>query len=264
VILNRLSGSLRRHDWPSVVVELAIVVIGILLALQVDNWNQERREAAEARVWRAQIVEDLERTRFELTVRRNYNAQALVFAEQALAGLQSSDPLDPSQAWGIVLGAFQAGQISPFQLTGPTFREVQNAGALRRVADSETLSALISLYDVSAYDFELINGGRPPYRDFIRQLTPWAIQSYIWSADCQWVSIDEASGLWYNELTSCAKPDLDPQIQEALQTFRSNPTLLPQLLGRMSQLRVSENGTSGLIDSVDELLAMFEKGAGYN
>jgi hypothetical protein len=211
VILNRLSGSLRRHDWPSVVVELAIVVIGILLALQVDNWNQERREAAEARVWRA-----------------------------------------------------QTGQILPFQLTGPTFREVQNAGGLRRVADSETLSALISLYDVSAYDFELINGGRPPYRDFIRQLTPWAIQSYIWSADCQRDTIEEASGLTSTELTSCAKPDLDSQIQEALQTFRSNPTLLPKLLGRMSQLRVSDNSMSNIIKGVDELLAMFEKGAGYN
>ena len=47
------------------------------LALQVENWNQDRREVAEAAVWREQIIEDLKQTRFEMNARLNYNAQAL-------------------------------------------------------------------------------------------------------------------------------------------------------------------------------------------
>lgn len=184
MLFNRLAGSLHRQDWPSVFVELGIVVVGILLALQVENWNQDRREVAEAAVWREQIIEDLKQTRFEMNARLNYNAQALEFAKQALAGLQASDPVDVNEAWRVVRGAFQASQISPFQLTGATFREVQNAGGLRRVADPVTLRALTHLYDVSAYDFELVSGGLPPYRDLIRQLTPWSLQDYIWGAGC--------------------------------------------------------------------------------
>ncbi len=258
MIFNRLAGSLHRQDWPSVFVELGIVVVGILLALQVENWNQDRREVAEAAVWREQIIEDLKQTRYEMNARLNYNAQALEFAKQALAGLKASGPVDANEAWRVVRGAFQASQISPFQLTGATFREVQNAGGLRRVANPETLRALTHLYDVSAYDFELVSGGLPPYRDLIRQLTPWSLQDYIWGAGCQ-LRVNDHTGS-YETLVDCAKPDLDPAIFQALEEFRAYPELIPQLRGRMSQLRVAANSMGSQIAALDSLIVMLEGG----
>jgi hypothetical protein len=43
MILRRIAEALRRQDWSTIVVEILIVVIGILIGLQVDGWN-ERRE----------------------------------------------------------------------------------------------------------------------------------------------------------------------------------------------------------------------------
>lgn len=258
MILNRLATSLRRHDWPSVAVELGIVVVGILVALQVENWNQDRRDMAEAEVWREQIILDLKQTLFELGARQSYNAQALEYGKQALAGLQSSDPVDADEAWRIVRGAFQAGQISPFQITGPTFREVQSAGGLRRLADAATLRALTELYDVSAYDFELVSGGLPPYRDLIRQLTPWVLQDYMWGGGCQ-VPRESPEGFYYQELADCAKPDLDPVILAALDQLRAEPGLVNQLQGRMSQLRVAANAVGNTTAGIQELIEMLER-----
>jgi hypothetical protein len=43
MILRRLVHAMRKQDWSTIVVEILIVVIGILIGLQVDGWN-ERRE----------------------------------------------------------------------------------------------------------------------------------------------------------------------------------------------------------------------------
>ena len=42
----RLVQRLREHDWMAAVIELVIVIAGILIALQVSNWNQDRIERA--------------------------------------------------------------------------------------------------------------------------------------------------------------------------------------------------------------------------
>jgi len=42
----RLALRLRDHDWTAAIIELVIVIAGILIALQVSNWNQDRIERA--------------------------------------------------------------------------------------------------------------------------------------------------------------------------------------------------------------------------
>lgn len=86
------------RGWSGVAVELVIAVAGILIALQVDNWNERRKEATEARVWRTQIIEDLQGTRADLAVRRDSYATELAFAETALAGLRSDGVVTAEEA----------------------------------------------------------------------------------------------------------------------------------------------------------------------
>ena len=47
MINRRITEQLRAHDWGTVVLELLVVVIGIFLGLQVNNWNEGRKEQAE-------------------------------------------------------------------------------------------------------------------------------------------------------------------------------------------------------------------------
>ena len=94
--------------------EIVLIVVGILIALQLDNWNQKRTTMAQADIWRAAIVDDLRSTQRNLGWRITYYEQTLAFAEIALPALQKNEPLSAEQNWGVVLGAFQAGQIMPF------------------------------------------------------------------------------------------------------------------------------------------------------
>ena len=43
MILRRLGERLRQQDWFAVTIELALVVAGVFLGIQVANWNEERK-----------------------------------------------------------------------------------------------------------------------------------------------------------------------------------------------------------------------------
>ncbi|WP_421791319.1 hypothetical protein [Hyphobacterium sp.] len=48
MILRRIADALRRQDWITVLIEFVLVIAGVLIALQVNNWNETR--AAQARL----------------------------------------------------------------------------------------------------------------------------------------------------------------------------------------------------------------------
>ncbi len=45
MILRRIAQAFRQQDWFTVFVEISIVVLGVFLGLQVNNWNNERQAA---------------------------------------------------------------------------------------------------------------------------------------------------------------------------------------------------------------------------
>lgn len=255
MILNKMSESLRRHDWLAVVVEIGIVIAGILIALQLDNWNQNRKAMAQADVWRAAIVEDLRSTQRNLEWRIAYYEQALAFAEASLPPLQHHEPLSAEQGWRIVLGAFQAGQIMPFRVSGPTYREVQAAGALGSIGSRLAVTKVANFYEVTANDIEVISGGSPPYRDMIREKMPWPLQRYIWDSNCQSQRFNEDDGGFVFTLEQCTKPDLDEEITNAVERFRSDIGLQDKLRGRMSQLTIVIAAFSRSIENIEGIIA---------
>ncbi len=44
MILHDLADAIRGQNWFTVLIELAVVVVGIFLGLQIDDWNERRKE----------------------------------------------------------------------------------------------------------------------------------------------------------------------------------------------------------------------------
>ena len=254
MILNQVTSSLRVRDWTAVLVEIVIVIAGILIALQLDNWNHNRKAKGQAEIWRVAIIQDLRSTQRNLEWRITYYEQALDFAESTLPALQDDAPVSAQQGWDIVLGAFQASQIMPFRVSGPTYREVQAEGALGSVASRDVLTMLANYYEVVSNDVEVISGGSPPYRDMIREKMPWSLQRYIWASDCQSQTYNEGDGGFIFVLEHCAKPDLDDEILGAVERFRSDIDLQDKLRGRMSQLTIVIATFARMVENIENII----------
>ena len=76
-ILGRLADGLRRQDWFTVAVEVAVVVIGVVIGFQVTAWGQARSDRAREQTYLRQIAADLQtaESRLDASIARNRHSQ---------------------------------------------------------------------------------------------------------------------------------------------------------------------------------------------
>ena len=59
MLLRRFLTHFRAQDWLAIVLDFVIVVVGIFVGLQVDSWNQERKERTREQASLQQLYTDL-------------------------------------------------------------------------------------------------------------------------------------------------------------------------------------------------------------
>lgn len=142
MILRRIATALRKQDWFSVMIETLIVVLGVFIGLQVNNWNEARQERIET----YSLLDRLERD-FE---------QQLGLTERGLA-----QQVQLIQATGRLITGIRAGQLdqptlagdvavvdSLSMMPGPSaaFQELVSTGRMRLIGDAALRDELYS-YD---------------------------------------------------------------------------------------------------------------------
>ncbi|WOJ93774.1 hypothetical protein R0135_01075 [Congregibacter variabilis] len=91
-MLKRLVNALNDLDLKTFSMELLVVILGVFLALQVDNWNEQRKAYAAAELFRARLESDF------MHISRSLKALEENFARRIGAGeqLQTVLELPPS------------------------------------------------------------------------------------------------------------------------------------------------------------------------
>ena len=69
MIFNRFSQAILGQNWFTVVLEIFIVVIGIFLGLQVDDWNESRKDQQQELVYLGKLTDDLSTMRTDLVLK---------------------------------------------------------------------------------------------------------------------------------------------------------------------------------------------------
>ena len=60
MIIQRMARALKTQDWSTIAIELVVVVVGIFLGLQVDDWNDRRKEAAREEANLQRLLTDID------------------------------------------------------------------------------------------------------------------------------------------------------------------------------------------------------------
>ncbi len=69
MMLRRTLAHLRRQDWTAILIELVIVVLGVFIGLQVNNWNEQRQDRGLEKQYLQRLHVDIQRS----IDRANYN-----------------------------------------------------------------------------------------------------------------------------------------------------------------------------------------------
>jgi len=102
MVLDRLAKSVRRHDWTTFAVEFILVMAGVLIALEVDNWNQQRVSEHELRRELALLQVELSENRERLTSsiqRIEHNLSVLTAFQRAFHGENSASHNEQREAF---------------------------------------------------------------------------------------------------------------------------------------------------------------------
>jgi hypothetical protein len=229
----RFVQRLRDHDWMAAAIELVIVIAGILIALQVSNFNQDRIDRARGDDYLRRIHADLRSDLANLASTRRFWSQVAAYQAAALAHHARGQLVQGSQ-WKTLLAYYQASQIRPFELEDTSFAEMRDAGDLGLIRDERLRVGLARYYRLGGMGIQAqILRHDPVYRVQVRGLVPTQVQAYIWT-HCykQLEGTDQ-------RLIDCPSPIPESQAASILATLRASESLLQNLRYWNTWLRVS-------------------------
>jgi hypothetical protein len=177
MILRRLAEAIAEQNWFTVMLEVLIVVVGIFIGLQADDWNQERRDRIDEQLYLAELMEDFDANQTSLDQMTEQLKEILV----AMNGLMEQSALE-APTWSVqeLNAAIRRIQEMPFFL--PVSRAYDNltgSGELQ-ILQSRALKNTFALYFAKAEVVELVM--RTHEMELVQTFQPYIIENMDYQA----------------------------------------------------------------------------------
>jgi hypothetical protein len=181
--------------------EILLVVIGILIALQVNNWNEERNRTQTEIEYLKRLRSDLANDTAYYHRRINYSNKVIEDHKKAIMAsyTQISNPRDFYQSFKNIEYSSEA-----LSLRDITYNEMHNAGQINIIRNDEIKTELMEFYrqvDLVAKHFDEINTTSIEFmKDFLirsnaykywsygLESMPWTAEMVDASDDWQWIN----------------------------------------------------------------------------
>ena len=124
--------------------EIFLVVIGILIALQVSNWNRSHQQNSTERLYLTNLLSDLRDQRISIETQLDQEETYYVTAGSILKDYQDDNSLniDAEFYWK----ATQLGARRTFVITDPTYTDLISTGNIGILKDATFKAELIKYY----------------------------------------------------------------------------------------------------------------------
>ena len=136
-------GNVFRKGLPTAFLEVALIFIGITLAIGFENWNTERNERVDELALLTELKANLEENLVQLAKISDFNSQTIASFETMLAHIVARKPYsdDLSDAFGWI-----DNWASPY-LTSSAY-ETLKARGLDTISESSLRQQIVHLFDV--------------------------------------------------------------------------------------------------------------------
>lgn len=142
MIIRRISTGIKAQDWFVVMIEVLIVVVGIFLGLQVDDWNEARKDREDEQVFLSNLHEELlssTNTRGFLRAQRLEDGEILLKLLFNIFEDPDLEELSSRECTAIARSSFLTANIAEM----PSFNALLATGRLNIISDEKLKTALV-------------------------------------------------------------------------------------------------------------------------
>jgi hypothetical protein len=157
-----------------IVGEFILIVIGVLGALAVESFLDERQNEQLRDEYYSRIKTDLESDKFAIESRIEFFVAVEQFNQDMLDWLDSDTDIDQD----VLVTSFYAAELWPFIPNLSTYQDLQNTGNIRLIDDIDLRTSLAAYFNKANASQDGFNPSED-YRQFIRGIIPSTIQSQI-------------------------------------------------------------------------------------
>jgi hypothetical protein len=234
MILRRVVEHLKAQHWTAIGIELVIVILGVFIATQVSNWNQERATDQQAAVFTQHLKEDLREEDWGYQVMIEYNRAVLANAQRTVDALEGTAPASDE---ALLVSAYRATQYKQKLRRRATYDELISTGAIGLIRDRALRDTAMRLYNVVTLENLVREGLQSRYREAFRMSIPNAVQRTL-ATNCgdRFVKVGDYPGISGMLDYECRSGLDDGAIRSAAAALRSNATLVPLLRLRIADL----------------------------
>jgi hypothetical protein len=125
--------------------EILLVVIGILIALQINNWNESVKEKKLEDQYYCRILEDLNQDRETILQQIQQSEPRIKATNQALRLLQEGRP--KKEEIGLAIGLSIRGVYSDFQPSNAAFEDLKSGANLNIISDKSIIKGLNNYFN---------------------------------------------------------------------------------------------------------------------
>ncbi|MEM6516345.1 MAG: DUF6090 family protein [Bacteroidota bacterium] len=174
--------------------EIVLVMIGILLALQVNNWNTERLNKQTEHDYYCQLVVDFESDKAELLERLKAADQRKQSAKQLLLDLDAQTKTKEE----LLTSFFFVQRSDAFIPSKATITDLTSSGKLSLIRDKTLRTQLLSFYEYQDIKTNIAQGN---HKINVDNIMNWnSITEFGWQ---------EAAGMQINEAIKQTLPNID-------------------------------------------------------
>jgi hypothetical protein len=145
--IGRLADELREMRWAHVVVELVLLVLGILIALAVNDWMQDRRDAQTERQYLELLARDLDQ---DLEVLKEFAAyEERQTADGVMAYRALRDPAEVADKEAIAEALSRLMSRRTLRLVRATYTDLLSTGNIRLIRNTGLRDRIVKLYEAN-------------------------------------------------------------------------------------------------------------------
>jgi len=146
-----------KEHWRRLLAEFFIIVVGVLAAMAVNNWNDARKDRQTEAEYLAGIAADLAATEASLQRTMEAAKKNQAALRQVIAVAKGADPPPPADlTWDLIRSTY----LGLPQVSRITFDEIVSTGSLRLIRDHALKRRLAEFYE----QFDFSSQFYPEYR----------------------------------------------------------------------------------------------------